>query len=65
MFQVAQNSLMACFDKGINESFANELATHQPLRVVFHDSSFVNDTAKENVKQLLKRLSPETEMKEI
>ena len=65
MFQVAQNSLMACFDRGINEAFAKELAKHQPLRVVFRDSSFVNDTAKENVKQLLKQLSPETEMKVI
>ena len=65
VFKVAQNSLMACFDKGINEAFAKELAKHQPLRVVFRDNSFVNDTAKENVKQLLKQLSPETEMKVI
>lgn len=65
VFRVAQNSLMACFDNGINEDFAKELATHTPLRVVFRDRSFANDTAKENVKQLLKQLSPETEMRVI
>jgi adenine-specific DNA-methyltransferase len=35
------------------------------LRVVFRDRSFANDTAKENVKQLLKQLSSETEMRVI
>lgn len=65
VFRVAQDSLMACFDNGINEAFAKELATYKPLRVVFRDRSFANDTAKENVKQLLKQLSPETEMKVI
>jgi adenine-specific DNA-methyltransferase len=65
VFRVAQNSLMACFDSGINEDFAKELATHAPLRVVFRDRSFANDTAKENVKQLLKQLSSETEMRVI
>ena len=65
VFRVAQNSLMACFDNGINEDFAKELATYKPLRVVFRDRSFANDTAKENVKQLLKQLSPETEMRVI
>lgn len=63
VFRVAQNSLMTWFDNGINEAFAKEPATHTPLCVVFRDRSFANDTAKENVKQLLKQLSPETEMR--
>jgi len=65
VFRVAQNSLIACFDDGIDEAFAKELAIHAPLRVVFRDRSFASDTAKENVKQLLKQLSAETEMKVI
>jgi len=65
VFKVAQNSLLACFDNGIDESFAKEVAKEHPLRIVFRDSSFINDTAKENVKQLLKQLSPETEMRVI
>lgn len=65
VFKVAANSLMACFDKGVDEAFAKEIAQHKPLRVVFRDASFKDDTAKENVKQLLKQLSPDTEMRVI
>jgi hypothetical protein len=35
------------------------------LRIVFRDNGFADDTAKINVQQLLKQLSPETEMKVI
>ncbi|MEZ4776591.1 MAG: site-specific DNA-methyltransferase [Bacteroidia bacterium] len=65
VFKVAENSLYACFDSGIDEAFAKEIAKDQPLRIVFRDNSFKDDTAKVNVKQLLKQLSPETEMKVI
>lgn len=65
VFKVEQDSLFACFDNGIDEAFAKEIATHQPLRIVFKDNSFTNDTAKENVKQLLKQMSANTEMKVI
>lgn len=65
LFKVAGNSLYACFDQGIDEAFAKEIAADAPLRIVFRDSGFKNDTAKTNVKQLLKQLSPETEMKVI
>ena len=65
VYQVAGNSLYACFDNDIDESFAKEIAKEQPLRIVFRDSGFKDDTSKSNVKQLLKQLSPETEMKVI
>ena len=65
VFKVAENSLFACFDNGIDESFAKEIAKEKPLRIVFRDNGFKDDTAKVNVKQLLKQLSPETEMKVI
>lgn len=65
VFKVAEDSLYACFDKGIDEEFAKAIAQDKPLRIVFRDSGFINDTAKTNVKQLLKQLSPETEMKVI
>ena len=65
VFKVAENSLYACFDKGIDEAFAKAIAIDAPLRIVFRDNGFTNDTAKTNVKQLLKQLSPETEMKVI
>lgn len=63
VFKVAHNSLLACFDANIDETFAKEIAKEKPLRVVFKDASFHDDTAKTNVKQLLKQLSPDTEMK--
>lgn len=65
VFKVAGNSLFACFDRGIDEDFAKEIAKEAPLRIVFRDNGFKDDTAKVNVKQLLKQLSPETEMKVI
>ena len=65
VFKVAENSLYACFDNDIDEDFAKAIAKDEPLRIVFKDSGFKNDTAKTNVKQLLKQLSPETEMKVI
>lgn len=63
VFKVAENSLFACFDQGIDEEFAKQIAKDAPLRIVFKDSGFNDDTSKTNVKQLLKQLSPETEMK--
>ena len=65
VFKVAGNSLYACFDSGVDEAFAKAIAAEQPLRIVFKDASFKDDTAKENVKQLLKQLSPDTEMRVI
>ncbi|WP_418512795.1 site-specific DNA-methyltransferase [Corallibacter sp.] len=65
VFVVDTNYLLACFDKDLDEAFAKAIAKYQPLRFVCKDSSFKDDTAKENVKQLLKQLSPNTEMKVI
>jgi adenine-specific DNA-methyltransferase len=65
VYKVNGDSLYACFDKGLDESFAKEIAKGKPLRIVFRDNSFKDNSAKTNVKQLLKQLSPETEMKVI
>jgi len=65
VYTVAGDSLYCCFDKDIDEDFAKEIAKEKPLRVVFRDRSFKNDTAKENVKQLLRQLSKDTEMRVI
>jgi len=65
VFAVAGDSLYCCFDDGIDEAFAKEIAREKPLRIVFRDKGFKDDTAKENVKQLLKQLSSGSEMKVI
>lgn len=65
VFFVDGNVLVACFDAegGIDEDFVKELATHQPLRVVFRDAGFRDSAVKINVEQIFKLLSPATEVK--
>ncbi|MCH1640881.1 site-specific DNA-methyltransferase [Paenibacillus timonensis] len=59
---VAGNSLIACFDEEVSESLIQKIAEDQPLRVVFRDSSFRDDSARINVEELFKLLSPSTEI---
>ena len=65
VFFVDENALVACFDAhgGVDESFVKELAKHQPLRVMFRDAGFRDSTAKINVEQIFKLISPATEVK--
>ncbi|MEZ5509750.1 MAG: site-specific DNA-methyltransferase [Gammaproteobacteria bacterium] len=58
-------ALAACFDQGIDEDFVKQLATRQPLRVVFRDDGFASDSVKINVEQIFKLLSPSTDVKSI
>lgn len=62
---VDDNALAACFDEAINEDFVKVLAARQPLRIVFRDSGFSNDSVKINIEQIFKALSPSTEIKVI
>lgn len=59
---VAGNSLIACFDDNVPESVMKQIAAEHPLRVVFRDSSFEDDSARINVEELFKILSPGTEI---
>jgi adenine-specific DNA-methyltransferase len=65
VFFVDNNALAACFVKNgqITEDFCKELTTRQPLRVVFRDSGFKDDSVKINVEQIFKLMSPHTEVK--
>ncbi len=65
VFTVAGTALIACFDNGVDEALVNTLATRKPLRVVFKDTGFKDDATKINVKQILKSLSPDTDVKAI
>jgi adenine-specific DNA-methyltransferase len=58
-------ALAACFDPGVSEEFVKLLAKREPLRVVFRDSGFANDSVKINVEQIFKLISPGTEVKTI
>lgn len=67
VFFVADNALVACFDKSgnITEYFVKQLAQFEPMRLVFRDAGFASDSTKINVEQVLKQLSPTTEVKSI
>ena len=67
VFFVDTNALAACFEKSgkITENFCKELAQRQPLRVVFRDAGFKDDSVKINVEQIFKLMSPHTDVKTI
>ncbi len=57
--------LIACFEENIPESVLREIASRQPLRAVFRDSSFMSSPAKINVFEIFKLLAPNTSVKVI
>jgi adenine-specific DNA-methyltransferase len=63
VFFVEDNTLIACFESDITESLVKEIASYEPLRVVFRDNGFVSDAVKINVEQIFRQLSPITELK--
>ena len=62
VYFVAGNSLVACFDNQINIDILNQICEIRPLKVVFRESSFRNDSDKINAFERIKKLSPETEI---
>jgi adenine-specific DNA-methyltransferase len=67
VYFVDGNALAACFVKKgrVTESFCKELAKRQPLRVVFRDAGFKDDSVKINVEQIFKLMSPHTDVRTI
>jgi len=65
VYFVDENALAACFETGISEPLVKALAKRKPLRAVFRDAGFADDSMKINVEQIFKLLSPETEVKSI
>lgn len=57
--------LIACFDENVPDSVIKTIASRQPLRAVFRDSSFANSPAKINVGEIFKLLAPDTRVKVI
>ena len=65
IFFVDGNALAACFDAGVSDELVKEIAKLKPLRAVFRDSSYGDDSVKINVDQIFRLLSPETEVRSI
>ena len=62
---VNDGDLVACFSEQIPEAAIRQIAAAKPLRAVFRDSSFENDSAKINVTEIFKTISPNTTIKVI
>lgn len=65
VFFVDQNALAACFDTGLTDELIQEIAARKPLRAVFRDDGFGDDSTRINVEQIFKLLSPATEVKSL
>jgi adenine-specific DNA-methyltransferase len=65
VFFVDENALVACFDTGVTEALVKELASREPVRVVFRDNGFVSDAVKINVEQIFRQLAPGADVKSI
>lgn len=63
VFYVDEDSLIACFDEGVDKDLATVIAKDMPMKVVFRDSCFINDSEKENIKEIFKKYSPDTDIK--
>lgn len=63
VFYVDEDSLVACFDEGVDKDLAAIIAKDMPMKVVFRDSCFTNDSEKENIKEIFKKYSNDTDIK--
>ena len=60
VWSVADNYLMACFDKDVNETAITEIARQHPYYLVLRDSSLATDNVADNFEQIWEEYSKET-----
>ena len=60
VFRVADNFLIACFDKDITNETVTAIARLKPYYAVFRDSSYANDAVAVNFEQIFAAYSPDT-----
>ena len=62
VYYVGSNSLVACLDKEIDVNIISTICECKPLKVVFKENGFNNDSDKINTFEKIKELSPDTEI---
>ena len=62
IYYVGGNSLVACLDKKIDINIIPTICECKPLKVVFKENGFNNDSDKINTFEKIKELSPDTEI---
>lgn len=60
VWSVANNYLMACFDKDVNETAITEIARQKPYYFVMRDSSLATDNVADNFEQIWEEYSKDT-----
>lgn len=60
VFNVADNFLIACFDKDVTDEVVKEIAKQKPYYFVMRDSSMINDSVATNFEQIFATYSPDT-----
>lgn len=55
VYFVAEDALIACFDKDITEELVKELANKQPMRLLFRDNYYKDNDTKINAKEILRQ----------
>ena len=63
VFSVADDYLIACFDKDVTEETVKAIAQKQPVYAVFRDSSMASDSVATNFEQIFETYSPRTQRK--
>lgn len=63
VFSVDDDALIACFEEDITTELIRTIARRNPLRAIFQDSSFTDDAARINTKQIFTEISPVTTIK--
>lgn len=60
IYNVADDYLVACFDKNVTDEVVTTIAKMHPLYAVLRDTSMANDSTATNFEQLFKTYSPDT-----
>ena len=60
VFNVADNFLIACFDKDVTDETIKAVANMKPYYAVFRDNSMKNDSVATNFDQIFANISPDT-----
>jgi len=60
VFAVAENYLIACFDKNVNDEVVTAIAKQKPYYAVFRDIGIATDSVATNFEQIFATFSPTT-----
>jgi adenine-specific DNA-methyltransferase len=65
VFVIDDDALIACFESDVSPGVVKAIATREPLRAVFRDTSFSSDAARINAEQIFREISPSTDVRAI